>query len=258
LDSAAATTFTVNNDTQITATTPTHAAGAVNVVVTTPGGTATGTGVFTYVAPLTFTSITPTSGPTTGGTAVTIVGTNFVSGSSLAVTIGGTAATGVSVTDATHIAATTPAGTYGAKDVVVTNGDGASTATGTGAFTYVTSPTISSITPASPTNSGSQTIVIVGTGFNGSTVTLTQAGQSTITGVVTGTDTTTTISRNFNLNGIASGTWNVVILNVDGGTVTGTLTVNSATTATITSISPTNDNIRNRFCCKFSNNPLVP
>ena len=66
----AATAFTVNSDTQITATTPSHvAAGAVNVVVTTPNGAATGTNAYTYTyAPVpTFTSIAPSVGPIGGG-----------------------------------------------------------------------------------------------------------------------------------------------------------------------------------------------
>jgi hypothetical protein len=167
----AATAFTVNTDTQITATTPLHATGIVNVVVTTPVGTATGSGVtgYTYVAPPTFTSITPNSGSTVGGTSVTIVGTNFVSGGSFGVTIGGTAATGVSVTDSTHIAATTPAGTAGAKNVVITNNDG-QTVTGSNVYTYVTSaPTISSISPSSGSTAGGTIVIISGTGLTTTT-----------------------------------------------------------------------------------------
>ena len=47
----AATSYTVNSATSITATTPARAAGAVNVAVTTPGGTATATNAYTYIAP---------------------------------------------------------------------------------------------------------------------------------------------------------------------------------------------------------------
>ena len=93
----------------------------------------------TYPAP-TFTSISPTSGPTSGGTAVTIVGTNFVSGGSFGVTIGGVAATSVVRINATYITAVTPAGAPGAQNVVITNNDG-QTATGPGAYTYVAPPT---------------------------------------------------------------------------------------------------------------------
>ncbi len=110
--------------TTITATTPAHAAGAVNVVITNNDGqTVTGTNAFTYSAGPTFTSIAPPSGPTTGGTPVTITGSNFVSGGSFGVTIGGANANGVYV-NPTTITATTPAHAAGAVNVVITNNDG--------------------------------------------------------------------------------------------------------------------------------------
>lgn len=102
-----------------------------------------------------------------------------------------------------------------------------------------TSPIITSISPTSAANSGSQTIVITGSGFSGSTVTLTKSGQTTVSSSVVGTDSATSLSRNFNLNGIASGPWSLVILNSDGGTVSYAFTVNSATSSTVTTISPT-------------------
>jgi hypothetical protein len=87
-----------------------------------------------------FTSITPASGPITGGTPVTIVGTGFASGGSFGVTIGGAAATITNVT-ATSITATTPVHAAGIVDVVITNNDGL-TATGIGAYTYTTPITV--------------------------------------------------------------------------------------------------------------------
>lgn len=84
-----------------------------------------------FVAPE-FSSIDPATGSTAGGTAVTIMGTNF--SQDAAVTVGGTAATSVTVVSSAEITATTPAGTAGAQDVVVTTAGGS--ATGTGAFTY--------------------------------------------------------------------------------------------------------------------------
>jgi hypothetical protein len=136
----AATGVTVVNATTITATTPVHAAGAVDVTVTNPD-TKSGTFIdgYTYVAPPTVTSVAPVSGLDTGGTAVTITGTNFVSGAT--VTFGGTAATGVTFVNSTSITATTPAHAAGAVDVVVTNPDTQSgtltgeTLTGNGAAT---------------------------------------------------------------------------------------------------------------------------
>ena len=68
----AAASFTVNSATQITATSPAGSAGAVDITVTTPGGTsATGAAdQFTYVTPApTVTGVAPNSGPTAGGTS---------------------------------------------------------------------------------------------------------------------------------------------------------------------------------------------
>ncbi len=119
-------------------------------------------------------------------------------------------------------------------------------------------PTITGISPVSAANSGSQTIEIVGTGFSGSTVTLTKTDQLTITSTITGTDSATTIRRNLNLIGIAPGTWNLVILNSDGGTVTGTFTVNSATEATVTSIYPTSGVVDTSVSTTLSGTGFIP
>ena len=62
--------------------------------------------------------MTPNSGSTAGGTAVTITGTNFAAGAT--VTFGSTAATNVVVVNSTTITATTPAGSAGAVTVTVT------------------------------------------------------------------------------------------------------------------------------------------
>jgi hypothetical protein len=84
----------------------------------------------------TVTGVSPSSGPTSGGTPVTISGTNFQSGAT--VIVGGTAATSVSVTSATQIQATTPARSAGAVTVTVTNPGGSPGSLGS-AFTYVSS-----------------------------------------------------------------------------------------------------------------------
>ena len=125
LGGTAATGVTVVSSTSITATTPAHAAGAVNVVVTnTDAQSGTLTNGYTYTtsnpAP-TVSAITPNSGTANGGTAVTITGTGFLAGAT--VKLGGTAATGVTVVSSTSITATTPAHAAGAVNVVVTNTD---------------------------------------------------------------------------------------------------------------------------------------
>jgi hypothetical protein len=138
LGGTAATNVNVGSSTSITATTPAHAAGAVDVVVTNTGGqSGTLASGFTYSAPgPTVSSVSPNSGSTNGGTAVTITGTNFAA--SATVTFGGTAATSVTVASSTSITATTPAHAAGAVSVVVTNTGGQS-GTLTGGFTYTSS-----------------------------------------------------------------------------------------------------------------------
>jgi hypothetical protein len=63
--------------TSITALAPAHAAGPVMVTVTNGGATATLTGTFTYLAPPTVREVSPTFGPASGFTPITIVGENF-------------------------------------------------------------------------------------------------------------------------------------------------------------------------------------
>jgi hypothetical protein len=126
LGGTAATGVTVVNSTSITATTPAHAAGTVNVVVTnsdTQSGTLTQGFTYTTVSnpPPTLTGVSPASGTAAGGTSVTITGTGFLAGQT--VSLGGTPATGVTVVSSTTITATTPAHAAGAVDVVVSNAE---------------------------------------------------------------------------------------------------------------------------------------
>ncbi len=163
----AATGYTVNSATQITATAPAGSAGTVDVTVTTAGGTsATGSSdQFTYTAAPTITGISPNSGTMSGGTSVTITGTNL-SGAS-AVRFDGTAATGYTVNSATQITATAPAGAEGTVDITVTTVGGTS-ATGTSdQFTYVAAPTITSLSPANGPALGGTSVTITGTKLSG-------------------------------------------------------------------------------------------
>src|SRR5438132_6434170 len=116
------------------------------------------------VAPPTVTAVSPTSGPTAGGTPIAITGTNFAAGAT--VSVGGTPATGVSVLSATQINATTPAHAAGPADVVVTIGGQASATNPGDQFTYVVPPpTVTAVNPSSGTTAGGTPITITGTGF---------------------------------------------------------------------------------------------
>jgi subtilase family serine protease len=107
----------------ITATTPAHAAGVVDITVTnTSGHVGTLAHAFTFLAP-TITSISPDVGPAEGGVPITITGANFAPGA--AVTIGGVPASAVSIASTTQITCVTPPTAGGFATVIVTNPDGA-------------------------------------------------------------------------------------------------------------------------------------
>ncbi|QXW19640.1 autotransporter domain-containing protein [Comamonas aquatica] len=119
-------------------------------------------------------AIAPSSGPSSGGTTVTITGTGF--GGATAVTFGASSATGFTVNSATQITATAPAGT-GTVDIRVTTAGGTSATSAADQFTYVVAPAIPSLSISDVTqnegNSG-------GAAFN-FTVTLTSASASAVT-----------------------------------------------------------------------------
>jgi hypothetical protein len=125
LGGTAATGVNVVSSTSITATTATHTAGVVSVVVTNNDSQSSSlSNAYTYIAAPTIAGINPSTGPIGGGNVATIVGTNFVSGAT--VSFGSTAATGVTVAGSTSITAAVPAHAAGTVDVVVANPDGQS------------------------------------------------------------------------------------------------------------------------------------
>lgn len=135
-DGVAASQVTLVSPTELDAVAPAHAPGAVDVVVSVEGATATLAGGYTYVrgAP-TVRAAAPANGPIEGGTLVTVTGSGFVDGAT--VTFGGTEATGVVVVSADLLRAVAPAHAAGAVELVVTNTDAQSGSLSAG-FTYVT------------------------------------------------------------------------------------------------------------------------
>ena len=224
LSSSAATGVAVVNGTTITATTPAGAAGTVNMTVTNPDGqSGTLSNAFTYnlTAP-TVSNVSPSTGLTAGGTAITITGTNFAAGA--AVSLGGSPATGVTVVNGTTIAATTPAHAAGAVNITVTNTDGQIGTLAAG-FTYVLpAPTVSNASPNVGLTTGGTAITISGANFvAGATVTV---GGSPATGVtvVNGTTIAATTPAH------AAGAVNITVTNTDGqsGTLTSGFTYHVA------------------------------
>jgi len=110
--------------------------------------------VVTVAEAPTVTAISPASGPTGGGTAVAITGSNFTGVT--AVTFGATPAASFTFNSATSITATSPGGSAGAVDIRVTTGGGTSAISVGDQFTYVAAPTANGFTYSSavPFNTG--------------------------------------------------------------------------------------------------------
>ena len=116
-----------------------------------------------YAAKLpTVTSVTPSSGPGTGGTAVTIEGTNFKNVK--AVKFGSSSAASFTVNSATSITATSPAGAVGTVDVTVTV-SGNKTSAVTPADHYEFTPTVTGVSPNTGIVAGGTPVTITGSGF---------------------------------------------------------------------------------------------
>jgi len=165
--SKAATSFSVNSSTQITAVSPSSSVtGPVNLTVTTSQGTSSQQVTFTYVvvsAPF-LSALTPDKGPISGGTTVTLTGTNL-SGAT-AVRFDGIAASSFTVNSATQITAVSPPHAAGEAEVTVTTPGGTSNP---GSYVYLTIPTLLSLTPAQGPTHGGTVITLTGTGLAGTT-----------------------------------------------------------------------------------------
>lgn len=124
IDGMEAADVTVVNYKTITAVTPPGSEGPKEVtVVNQDQGIYTLQNGFNYIViPLpTISAIEPSQGPASGGTSITITGTNFQEGAT--VLVGGQPATNVVVVDKTRITAVTPAGDLGWQPVKVINPD---------------------------------------------------------------------------------------------------------------------------------------
>ncbi|MER5917383.1 IPT/TIG domain-containing protein [Streptomyces sp. NPDC001982] len=158
--SLAATSFTPAGSTQIIAVAP-PGASTVTVTVTTGEGTTTTQPVtYTYVGAPTVTALTPVQGLVSGGTVVTVTGTNL-SGAT-AVRFDTTAAASFTVNSATQITAVTPVRSAGAAPVTVITPGGVSNP---GSYLYLAAPTLTALTPGQGPTYAGRVITLTGTGL---------------------------------------------------------------------------------------------
>ena len=188
-----ATNFTVVSDTQITVVSPpANSSGSVHVTVTTLGGTSATSSAdqFSYIPLPVLSSISPTNGPISGGTQVTIIGTGFTGATS--VSFGSYTASNFTVVSDTQITVVSPpASNSGTVDVTAITSGGTSATSSADQFSYVPLPAISGITPTSGSVSGGTQVTITGTGFTGATSV--SFGSYTVTNFTVVSDTQITV-----------------------------------------------------------------
>jgi IPT/TIG domain len=211
----AAPSVVVVSSTELQAVTPAHASGTVNVAVAENphNQSATLTSGFTYTSPtgISISSASPATGPTSGGTVVSVSGTGFQAGATVA--FGSTQSTSVAVASSTQVSAMSPPGSSGTVAITVTDPD-AQSATLPSAFTYSLAPLVSSVSPNSGPVTGGTTVTILGSGFqSGASVTFGGTASTSVT-LVSSTEiqAVTPIS--------AAGTVSIAVTNSDSQTGT--------------------------------------
>ncbi|MEV6133921.1 IPT/TIG domain-containing protein, partial [Streptomyces violaceusniger] len=179
-----ATSFTAVSATQITAVAP-PGNGTVQITVTTQGGTSNGV-AYSYAGAPALTGISPTTGPASGGTVVTLTGTNLLAAT--AVRFGAVSATSFTVVSATQITAVAPPGS-GTVQVTVTGPGGTSNGVAYG-YVAVPVPVVSGVSPGQGPAAGGNTVTLTGSGFSGATAVRFGAVSATSFTVVSATQIT--------------------------------------------------------------------
>jgi outer membrane protein assembly factor BamB len=166
------TNWTIVNFSTIIATAPVGQLGAYDIQVSNPSGNSTPVAAdkYTYTTPPvpTISAVSPASGPSTGGTTVTITGAGLTGTSSVDFGPGNPSAV-YTVNSDTSITATVPPGTLGAVDVTVVTAGGTSTTSAADRFTY-TAPPPPTVTGVSSSSAPIGTVLtITGTNLMGAT-----------------------------------------------------------------------------------------
>ena len=155
--------------TSMTATSPLSSVGTVHVrVLGAPGGTspAVPADLFTFFTTPNITGLDPSSGPTAGGTVVTVFGSGFSGVTS--VTFGGTLVSPSNVSNGS-LTVVAPAHAIGVVDIRVATPAGTSPNTSADNYTYANGPVVTSVSPSSGLTAGGTTVTISGSGFAGAT-----------------------------------------------------------------------------------------
>jgi IPT/TIG domain len=219
---------TVVSSAELRFVTPATSAGIVDVGVVTPGGVATLSQALEFttsaLVPI-VTSITPSTGPISGGTTITVMGQYF-SGSysdAISVAINGVSGSAVLVLNDSTLTFVSPAGAAAAGlDVTVFTGGGLGTLVG--AFSYTAPPqssggggsSVGASSPATSPEISSFSVRILGT--QGGTVTISGRRLSGISllsigGVAVSVTANSDTEVTFATSNLPTGMWDLVLIN---------------------------------------------
>ncbi len=183
------------------------------------------------------TSISPTSGPSAGGTTVTITGTGLTGAT--VVNFGGVRATGVTANSNTQITATSPAGS-GTVHITVTTPGGTSSTSSADQFTYVPTGLTGTVTISGTPQYGATLTATYGSGNN--TGTLSYQWKRGGTNIGTNSDTYTLVKDDINKTltcevtsteevGSVTSDATATVAKADGSSVTGVFAVGCTTSS---------------------------
>ncbi|MBV9022698.1 MAG: IPT/TIG domain-containing protein [Streptomycetaceae bacterium] len=184
--SVAALSFTTVSSTTVTAVAP-SGTGTVSVTVTTAGGTSNSI-AYAYLPAPVVSGISPSRGPLSGGTTVTLTGSNLTGAT--AVTFGSTPATSFTVVSATQITAVSPPSTAAGPATITVTTPGGTSAPGTVYF-YIAAPVLTCASPGQGPVSGTNTVTLTGSGLT--TTTAVTFGSTPATSFTVVSDTQLTV-----------------------------------------------------------------
>ncbi len=216
---------------------PAGAAGKADITIDMGYGPVTLSQQYIYGAKPTVTSVTPATVATTGGSMITLVGTNFGLSGTPVVIIDGVKSPYVVRSSATKVTAMVPEHTgTGAVSLNILSSSGGGGLDTPATITYAAvskNPTVTSISPATDGLSGGTSVTITGTGFDKTATGVMFGANPAKVTAATATSLTVDVPT-----GDAAAAVNVVV-----GTPTGLVTKTNAFTyvadAGVTSVTPT-------------------
>ncbi|WP_447096819.1 putative Ig domain-containing protein [Pseudomonas sp. CF10PS3] len=241
----------VNSGTSITSVTPAHAAGPVNVVVTTSNGTATLTNGFTYTVPAP--TVGPVSATVASGSSANPITLNLSGGAATSVAVASGAAHGTATASGTSITYTPTAGFFGSDSFTYTATNASGTSSPATVTLTVSAPTLV-ISPTSLPNGTVNTAYSQSLNTTGGTAPYTYA----ITSGTLPTGLSLAVSSG-SLTGTPSsaGTYNFTVTASDSSSGNGPATASRSYSVTINQALPVAGAVSATVAANSSANPIT-